>query len=120
MKISDLIQKWFDIWEKGNFHDLPISENFRHISPYGTMSGRDFYIKLIEGNKDKFLGHKFIVHDILYGVDKACVRYSAIKDDFRLEVSEWHYMGEEGIEEIVAYYNIEGEVSEERSLNMPE
>jgi len=120
MDSKRLVKLWFECWEKGDFEQLPIAEDFVHTSPYGTIEGKSTYLDIVKANRDKFLGHRFKVHDAFYGTDKACVRYSAIKDDFRLEVSEWHYMRNEMIHEIIAYYNIEGEISKERKLDIPE
>ena len=75
--------------------------------------------QLIEANKDKFLGHRFEFHDEIYNREKACVRYSAIKDNFNLEVSEWYYSKDGLIDKIIAYYNIEGEISNDRKLAKP-
>jgi len=66
MKLNELVKKWFEKWEEGDFKNLPISENFIHTSPYGTIQGKKQYIRLIEANKDKFLGHRFELHDELY------------------------------------------------------
>ncbi|MGI9551309.1 MAG: nuclear transport factor 2 family protein [Aurantibacter sp.] len=109
MQPKELIKVWFDKWEGGNFQNLPISENFRHTSPYGTINGKKEYLELVKANKDKFLGHRFEIHDIISDEDKVCVRYTAVQKDFRLEVSEWHFVKNGLIEEIVAYYNIEEE-----------
>ena len=116
MTASKLVQLWFQKWESGEFLDLPITENFTHTSPYGTIQGKKDYIALVEANRDKFLGHRFNIHDILEGPHSACVRYTAIQEDFELEVTEWHYAQDDLIEEIIAYYNIAGEISEERKL----
>ncbi len=116
MSAETLIRIWFRKWEDGDFLNLPISGNFKHTSPYGTIDGKIPYIELVEANRDKFLGYRFKVHDIISAEDRACVRYTALKEDFVLEVSEWHYVKDGLIEEIVAYYNIEGEISEERKL----
>lgn len=118
MSADLLVRQWFEIWESGNFRDLPLSASFRHTSPYGTITGKEAYSQLVEANKDKFLGHRFEIHDILSSGNKACVRYTAVQDDFRLEVSEWHFIKDGVIDEIFAYYNIEGEISEERQLDM--
>jgi len=119
MDLKELVKKWFDHWEKGDFHNLPISDNFKHTSPYGTIDGKKDYISLVETNRDKFLGHRFEIHDALYDIDKACVRYTATQGEFSLDVSEWHYAKDGLIEKIEAYYNIEGEISEERKLSEP-
>lgn len=117
MDAKRLIETWFDFWEKGNFLDLPLAPNFIHNSPYGTIKGKTAYLKLIQANQDKFLGHHFELHDILAEGNKGCVRYTAIQGDFRLEVSEWHYVKDGQIEQITAYYNIPGEIREDRKLN---
>ena len=120
MNPLELVQNWFDCWTSGDFHQLPITDDFRHTSPYGTIKGKEAYIKLVEANREKFLGHQFNIHDTMADTDKACVRYTAVKGDFRLEVTEWHYTKHGAIHEIIAYYNIEGEIKEERKLEIPD
>lgn len=120
MESKELVKRWFDKWEKGDFLNLPVSEDFKHTSPYGIIDGKERYISLVEANKDKFLGHRFVLHDEIYDRDRACVRYTAIQGDFRLEVSEWYWIKDSLIEEIVAYYNIPGEIREDRRLGKPE
>ena len=120
MQSEVLVKQWFQYWEKGDFQDLPIAYDFSHTSPYGTISGKETYHDIVKMNREKFLGHRFQIHDAIYLEDRACVRYSAIKDDFRLDVSEWYYFKNGLIGNIVAYYNIEGEISDERKLEIPE
>ena len=119
MDTKTLVKKWFDVWEKGDYQNLPITTNFVHTSPYGTIEGKKSYLNLVAANEDKFLGHRFELHEALYGVDKACVCYTAIQGDFRLDVSEWYYIRDNQIDKIVAYYNIEGEISADRQLSQP-
>ncbi len=116
MEAKALVEKWFSKWENGDFLDLPITNDFSHTSPYGTIKGKEEYIGLVEANKDKFLGHRFEIHDEIYYKNKACIRYTAFKKDFTLEVSEWHYTSEGLIKKIIAYYNIKGEISDDRKL----
>ena len=116
MNLKELVKEWFEKWEEGDFHELPISENFKHTSPFGTIDGKEKYIKLVEANKDKFLGHRFEIHDEIYDGDKGCVRYTAVQGDFTLDVSEWYFAKNDLIEEIVAYYHI-GEIREDRELS---
>ena len=118
MQLQELVHMWFSKWEEGDFLNLPISDHFTHASPYGTINGKKQYIELVEANKDKFLGHRFEIHNAIYNVDVACVRYTAIQGDFKLHVSEWHFTNKGLIDKIVAYYNIEGEISESRKLKM--
>ncbi|MEX0362963.1 MAG: nuclear transport factor 2 family protein [Allomuricauda sp.] len=119
MESKALAKEWFRLWETGEFEDLPISDDFTHTSPYGTIEGKTAYLDLVKANKDKFLGHTFEIHDLISDSNKACIRYTAIKEAFRLEVTEWHYTRNNLIYKIVAYYNIEGEINEDRKLSMP-
>jgi len=116
MKINELIMDWFDKWELGDFKKLPISENFQHHSPFGTISGRSSYIDLVQNNKEKFLGYQFTIHDAIYYEDKACIRYTGNQNDFSLDVSEWYYIKDNLIVKIIAYYHI-GEIREDRRLS---
>ena len=117
MELKELVDKWYKVWDEGDFLNIPVTENFKHTSPYGTIAGKESYLNLVEANKDKFLGNRIVLHDELYEHDRACVRYTVSKGDFSMEVSEWFYKGEDQIREIIAYYNIEGEISEERKLS---
>ena len=112
MESISLVKEWFDKWEKGDFLRLPISENFRHTSPFVTIYEKKQYLNLVEENKDKFIGYRFEIRDEIYNENKTCVRYIAIQGDFTLDVSEWYYFENNLIEEIVAYYHI-GEIRDE-------
>ena len=115
MRTKELVRKWFDKWEKGDFLHLPISEDFKHTSPFGTIDGKEKYISLVKENKDKFLGYRFEIHDEIFENDRACVRYTAIQKDFKLDVSEWYFIKDDLIESIVSYYHI-GEIRDDRKL----
>ncbi len=116
MDLKELINSWFSKWEEGDFYNLPITENFKHTSPFGTIDGKKQYISLVEANKDKFLGYRFELHDEIFEKEKACVRYTATQGDFTLDVSEWYYAENGLIERIVSYYHI-GEIQESRQLS---
>lgn len=109
MTTKQIVRDWFEKWENGNFQELPLIKHFKHTSPYGTIKGKKEYLDLVQANQDKFLGHRFIIHDAIYENEKACIRYTAAQGDFNLEVSEWHFIEGNLIAEIIAYYNIEEE-----------
>lgn len=117
MKTQELVKDWFFKWETGDYQNIPVTENFRHTSPYGTIEGKQTYLKLVETNRDKFLGNQIELRDEIYAEKKACVRYTLTNPEFTMEVSEWYYIKGGLIEEIIAYYNIEGDISEDRKLS---
>ena len=115
MKSEEIIKDWFAKWELGDVINLPLAEDFRHTSPFGTIEGKKEYLDLVHANKDKFLGYTFEIIDEIYEPTKGCIRYRSVQGDFSLDVSEWHYLENSLIKEIVAYYHI-GEIREERKL----
>jgi hypothetical protein len=60
-----LVLDWFGKWEKRDYYNLPIIDDFSHTSPYGTITGKEAYLNMVESNEDKFLGYRFVLHDIL-------------------------------------------------------
>ena len=116
MTAEKLVKEWFSKWLEGDYQNLPVTDDFEHVSPYGTISGKDVYTTLVGDNLDKFLGHEFVIHDLISEDNHACVRYTAKKGDFELDVSEWHYTEGDKIRRIVAYYNIPGEIHDSRKL----
>ncbi len=116
--MKTLVADWFEKWKTGDYPDLPISEKFKHTSPFGTIDGKKAYLDLVAANKDKFLGYRFDIHDGIYGADNGCVRYTAVQGEFTLNVSEWYYRDGDAIGSIVSYYHI-GEIREERKLSDP-
>lgn len=115
MSTREIVNDWFEKWESGNFHDLPLTADFSHTSPFGTTEGKKAYLGLVEENRDKFLGYTFDIEDMIVDENRACIRYRAIQGDFSLDVSEWHYLQGDLIHKIIAYYHI-GEIREERQL----
>ncbi len=105
MDLKELVRTWFEKWEKGDYQNIPITENFKHSSPFGTIEGKKTYLDLVAANKDKFLNHRFEIRDEIYHENKACVRYLAIHGEDSYEVSEWYYPKDGLIEKIIANFH---------------
>lgn len=116
--MQQLVQQWFDCWQRGEPESLPITPTFCHTSPFGEIKGKEAYLALVNANRDKFLGQQFELHDEIYTPTHACVRYTATQQDFSLAVSEWYYPKNGLIDAVIAYYHI-GEIRAERSLTDP-
>lgn len=114
---KDLVKQWFGKWTNGDYLNLPLSEHFKHTSPFGTINGKQAYLDIVRENEDKFLGQTFEIHDEIYHENLACVRYTAKQGtDFSLDVSEWFYITNGLISEIISYYHI-GEIRSERKID---
>lgn len=90
----------FEKWLNRDFYNWPIAEDFIHTNPSEAITGKQNYIEIVEQNKDKFLNYNFNLHGGIYGSDKACLRYTAIRGEFELKVSEWYFEKNNLISEI--------------------
>ncbi len=96
--------------------NLPVTSDFKHTSPFGTIKSKEAYVELVKSSKNKFLGYNFKILDEMYAESSASVRYSASHGkDFRLDASVWYYFENDLIKEVIAYYHI-GEVREDRQF----
>lgn len=118
MTIKELVHAWFELWKTGDFEQLPLAENFTHTSPYGKVEGKEAYLDLARANKEAFTGNTFEIHDTLFDVKRACVRYTMISPTGTLKVSEWIYEKDGLISEIIAYYNLEEERKAGRGIEI--
>lgn len=116
--ISHLVATWFGLWESGNFMELPLADDFSHTSPYGTIEGKDAYLKLAADNKEMFLGNTFEIHDHIFNDNTACVRYTMRSRTGTLQVTEWFYTRENLINRIVSYYNLAEERKAGRGIEI--
>lgn len=104
--MREVVERWFRSWEEGNYREIPVSDGFRHTSPFGTTVGKTNYLEIVEANASQFLGFHFEIHEAIYEEGRACVRYTARKGEFSLDVSEWFYGDGEQIDEILSYYHL--------------
>ncbi len=104
--IYSIVEKWFSCWETGELDQLPITNDFEHTSPFGTISSKSTYLDIVEKNKDRFLGKSFQIIDKIIEGNNACVRYEVINPDGNMDVCEWYTMEGGLIKNIYSYYNI--------------
>jgi len=43
-----LARVWIEGWIAGKPDDIPLAKNFTHSSPFGTVSGREKYLKRVK------------------------------------------------------------------------
>ena len=118
MSIQELVHTWFELWKTGEFESLPLSENFTHTSPYGTVKSRAAYFALAAANREAFTGNTFDIHEMLFDKNRACIRYTMNSPTGTLEVSEWIYETNGLISKIIAYYNLQEERTAGRGIHI--
>ncbi|NNL55265.1 MAG: nuclear transport factor 2 family protein [Woeseia sp.] len=103
------VSRWFDCWNSGVIDDLPITDDFRHTSPFGTIETKARYLEIVNKNTDAFLGNKLTVLKQIADGDKVCVQFRQSRDDdpeFEMIVCEWYVLDRGRIKEIESFYNI--------------
>ncbi|MBT8143023.1 MAG: nuclear transport factor 2 family protein [Gammaproteobacteria bacterium] len=102
------IQKWFDVWESGKLEELPVTDDFSHTSPFGTIAPKSAYLEIVSKNRAEFLGNVFTILDQIQEGNKLVVRYDLSNKNTGLEmrVCECYELEGDLINEIHAYYNI--------------
>ena len=48
MNSEQVVKKWFQSWENEDYLNLPITEDFKHTSPFDTFTTKKVYIKMVE------------------------------------------------------------------------
>ncbi len=109
LKLHAVVAKWFACWEFGKIEELPITEDFSHTSPFGTIRTKEKYLEIVRKNKENFLGNKIRVLQQIKEGNNICVRFSQnnAMTGLSMEVCEWYVIeNDERIREINSYYNI--------------
>ena len=102
------IQHWFDAWDSVQPENIPVTDDFAHTSPFGTISPKSKYMDIVAKNRENFLGNQIIILDYIQEDNSHCVRYSLKNENTGLEMSVCEWLILEGglIREVHAYYNI--------------
>ena len=106
--IDPVVAKWIACWQSGDIDNLPITDDFKHSSPFGTIDGKKRYLEIVNKNKKDFLGNTLtIVNQIKQG-NNVCVQFEQKNANTGLEmlVCEWYQLDGDNIKEIQSFYNI--------------
>ena len=107
-QIHPVVKKWFDCWNTGTVDALPITDNFIHTSPFGTISSKAAYMAIVLKNKEAFLGNTLRVLKQIEDGNQVCVQFEQKNKHSGLEmtVCEWYDIEEDMIKQIRSFYNI--------------
>ena len=106
--LHPVVKQWFDCWNENQIEDLPISDDFAHTSPFGTIRGKQRYLEIVEKNRQDFLGNVLTVIKQITEGNQVCVQFHQKNENTGLEmtVCEWYVIDGELIQEIRSFYNI--------------
>lgn len=103
------VAEWFACWNSGTVEDLPITDDFRHTSPFGTIETKARYMDIVNKNRESFLGNQLTVLKQIVDGNHVCVQFRQTREDdpaFEMTVCEWYLLEGDRIKEIESFYNI--------------
>lgn len=106
--IHPVVAKWISCWENGNIEDLPVTEDFSHTSPFGTIEPKSKYMDIVLKNKKDFLGNTLTITEHIQEGNNVCVQFDQKNKNTGLEmtVCEWYVIDGDQIRSIRSFYNI--------------
>ena len=103
------VARWFACWNAGAVDELPITDDFRHTSPFGTIETKARYLEIVNKNRESFLSNTLTVLRQIIDGDNACVVFRQTREDdpeFEMTVCEWYVLDGDHIMAIESFYNI--------------
>ena len=106
--LHPVIQSWISCWQTGNIEALPIADDFKHTSPFGTIESKKRYLEIVEKNKKDFLGNTLTIIKHINEGDNVCVQFEQknMSTGLNMTVCEWYSLKGDHIQEIRSFYNI--------------
>lgn len=106
--VHPVVKKWFSVWETGNIEALPVTEDFKHTSPFGTIEPKKRYLEIVGKNKAEFLGNTFNIVAHIQEGNNVCIQFEQKNANTGLEmtVCEWYVLEGDLIKEINSFYNV--------------
>lgn len=106
--VHPVVQRWIDCWETGDIAALPITDDFTHTSPFGTIESKKRYMEIVEKNREDFLGNTLTIIKHIQEDDNVCIQFEQNNANTGLEmtVCEWYRLKGDLIQEIRSFYNI--------------
>ena len=89
------VEHWFSCWNTGTIDELPLTDNFRHTSPFGTIEPKARYMEIVRKNAASFLGNKLTLLKYLVDGDCVCAQFKQTREDdpdFEMIVCEWYFL----------------------------
>ena len=108
-KLPQPVAQWFACWNRGTVDELPITDDFRHTSPFGTIESKARYLEIVNRNRKSFLGNKLTLLKQIVDGRNVCVQFRQTREDdpgFEMSVCEWYVLDGDRIAEIESFYNI--------------
>lgn len=108
INVHPVVKKWLSCWETGDIEALPISDDFSHTSPFGTIETKKRYLEIVSKNKKDFLGNTLTVINQIQQDHQVCVQFEQKNANTGLEmvVCEWYTLEGEQIKHIHSFYNV--------------
>ncbi len=101
---EQLALEWINGWIAGKPDDIPLSSDFRHTSPFGTIQGRDDYLDTVRPMAAKNVVSLNIIRT-LAGKDEAVIWFEMTTPHGPVPVCDWVKTADGQIVAITSFYD---------------
>lgn len=99
-----LARLWIAKWSEGKPGEIPLAEGFRHVSPFGDVSGRDTYLDWVTPMAEASVTKLEIVRT-LGGDGEAVVWYEMTSGGTTTPCCDWVRVKDGEIVSVTAFYD---------------
>ena len=103
---AELATGWIEAWKRMDMDWLRrrLAPDFVHVSPFGTLEGREPYLETVEPMARKSVVD-LVVRDVVASGDRAVVRFENRTPNGVVETCDWVRVEGDRIREIRSFYD---------------
>jgi len=101
---KDLAREWIEVWGRDDPATLPLADGFVHVSPFGTIEGREKYLEVIRPLASDNVS-SLRIRDILGEGDRACITFEMDTPNGPVDCCDWVTVAGGQITSVHAYYD---------------
>jgi len=103
-EVEKLASIWIDYWIAGKPDEIPLAENFTHLSPFGTVSGREKYLEWVKPLAAKNVASLKIFKTLGKG-DEAVIWFEMKTPNSVVQCCDWVHTIDSEIVSINSFYD---------------
>lgn len=99
-----LAETWLTCWKEGRPDDIPLAEDFVHVSPFGRIEGRRNYLDTVKPLAAKTVV-RIEVKRTIAAPGEAAILYDTVAPDHTRGAVDWVFVKDGEITEIHSFYD---------------
>ncbi|NNF52110.1 MAG: nuclear transport factor 2 family protein, partial [Gammaproteobacteria bacterium] len=101
---EQLARAWIDGWNAGTPEQIPLSPDFAHTSPFGTVSGRERYLEWVRPLAAKNVTSLKIIRTLSHG-DQCAIWFEMGTPNGAVAVCDWVETCDGQVTAITSFYD---------------